>query len=147
MSLFDEMFELMDSSRDEGGKGNGEREGSLGVGDIIRLHGRNRVAADPAGWSFAAMEWWTTWLLLQRGGRVWKEDLRSMYDGTLFWKIREQRMKEDGWRQGYGWKDWVEGVGSHGTWKTWEVEEQQKPGHTPVVEEAQKVGNATVGEL
>ena len=141
------MFDRMDSTGDEGAKGTGQGEGSLGVGDIIRLHGRNRVAADPAGWSFAAMEWWTTWLLLQKEGRVWKEDLRALYDGTLFWKIREERTKEQGWRQGYGWKDWVDGVGNNGTWKTWEVKEKQEVEHTWEVEETQKVGNATIREL
>lgn len=100
------------------------REGSLGVEDLVRLHARNRVAADPAGWSFAAMEWWTTWLLLQRDGRVWKEDLRAMYDGTLFWKIREERMKgEDRWTQGYGWRDWTDTLWYNGTWKTWELDD------------------------
>jgi peroxygenase len=60
LPLFDEMFEKLDSS----GTGN------LGVGDLFALFKRDRVAADPAGWSFAFMEWWTTWLLLQRDGRV-----------------------------------------------------------------------------
>ena len=123
--LFDEMFEKMDSSvggMDMDGK---ETEGSLGVADIFRLHGRNRVAADPAGWSFAAMEWWTTWLLLQKNGRLWKEDLRAVYDGTLFWKIRDERTKDGGWRQGYGWRDWLWGMQEHRTWKIWEVEGKQ----------------------
>lgn len=131
--LFDEMFEKMDSSNHvveiegatESTNTTGlEKEGSLGVGDLVRLHARNRVAADPAGWSFAAMEWWTTWLLLQRDGRVWKEDLRAMYDGTLFWRIREERIKgEGGWTQGYGWKDWTDTLWYNGTWKTWELGE------------------------
>ncbi|KAL8724944.1 MAG: hypothetical protein Q9181_006604 [Wetmoreana brouardii] len=128
LRLFDEMFDKMDSrsanKRGCGGQEDG-KDGSLGVGDLIRLHARNRVAADPAGWSFAAMEWWTTWLLLQREGRVWKEDLRAMYDGTLFWKIRDDRMKTEGWRQGYGWQDWVDTVWHNGTWKTWEVDGTQ----------------------
>ncbi|KAI4115020.1 MAG: hypothetical protein LQ338_006002 [Usnochroma carphineum] len=130
LPLFDEMFAKMDSSsvdqqRDcEGNKT--QREGSLGVGDLVRLHARNRVAADPAGWSFAAMEWWTTWLLLQRDGRLWKEDLRAVYDGTLFWKIRDDRLKREGWNQGYGWKDWAGTLWHNGTWKTWEVGKTQE---------------------
>lgn len=105
------------------------RESSLGVEDLVRLHARNRVAADPAGWSFAAMEWWTTWLLLQRDGRVWKEDLRAMYDGTLFWSIRDERMKQDdGWTQGYGWRDWRDTLWYNGTWKTWELGDPQRIG-------------------
>ncbi|KAL8698348.1 MAG: hypothetical protein Q9201_006628 [Fulgogasparrea decipioides] len=129
LSLFDEMFAKMDSrsASGQGGGGgqDGGKEASLGVGDLVRLHARNRVAADPAGWSFAAMEWWTTWLLLQREGRVWKGDLRAMYDGTLFWKIRDNRMKSEGWRQGYGWQDWLGTLWHNGTWKTWEVDGTQ----------------------
>lgn len=125
--LFDEMFAKMDSSAAEHDQRdcNGtqkEKEGSLGVGDLLRLHKRTRVAADPAGWSFAAMEWWTTWLLLQRDGRVWKEDLRAMYDGTLFWRIREERERSrEGWTQGYGFGEWAGTLWRNGTWKTWEV--------------------------
>ncbi|KAL8836146.1 MAG: hypothetical protein Q9170_003039 [Blastenia crenularia] len=133
VQLFDEMFEKMDSSVADQGSGLGDdgktRDGSLGVGDLVRLHARNRVAADPAGWSFAAMEWWTTWLLLQRDGRVWKEDLRAMYDGTLFWKIRDERLvKQEGWTQGYGWRDWAGTMWNNGTWKTWEVGSKRKVG-------------------
>lgn len=98
---FEEMFARFD------GTGKGE---SLGVGDLFRLIAKNRVVADPAGWSFAFMEWSTTWLLLQREGRVWKEDLRQCYDGTLFWRIREARSRDaGGWRQGYGWTDFFKG--------------------------------------
>ena len=71
--------------------------------------GRNRLAADPAGWTFAVMEWFTTWVLLQRDGRVWKEDLRQCYDGTLFWRLKRER--EDGVvsKLGYGVKEsWID---------------------------------------
>ncbi|KAL8714468.1 MAG: hypothetical protein Q9220_001801 [cf. Caloplaca sp. 1 TL-2023] len=123
LQLFDEMFEKMDTNEIETGSDATAKEESLGVEDLIRLHARNRVAADPAGWSFAAMEWWTTWLLLQRDGRVWKEDLRAMYDGTLFWKIRDEgRTKKEGWTQGYGWQDWMSTLWYNGTWKTWDVD-------------------------
>ena len=98
------MFEAMFAKFD------GTGTGSLGVADLWRLLGKNRVAADPAGWSFAFMEWWTTWLLLQRGGRVWKDDLRRCYDGTLFWTIREERAKGKAWRQGYGLMDFAKAV-------------------------------------
>lgn len=122
-SLLDEMFQRMDSNvaENETLADMEDREASLGVGDLFRLHAKNRVAADPAGWSFAAMEWWTTWLLLQKDGRIWEKDLRAMYDGTLFWTIRDERRKEAGWRQGYGWKDWATTLWNNGTWKSWEV--------------------------
>ncbi|KAL8952767.1 MAG: hypothetical protein Q9183_007374 [Haloplaca sp. 2 TL-2023] len=127
--LFDEIFERMDTQGNvtDQACNNGESVwgGSLGVDDLVRLHGRNRVAADPAGWSFAAMEWWTTWLLLQKDGRVWEEDLKAMYDGSLFFKIRDQRNKQGGWNQGYGWTDWARTLWNNGTWKTWEVAQSQ----------------------
>ena len=129
-ALFDEMHERTDSSlpavEDRQHNDTMRREGALGVGELIRLHARNRVAADPAGWSFAAMEWWTTWLLLQREGKVWEDDLKGMYDGSLFWRIKDERMKDTGWRQGYGWQDWYRGLRDHGTWKTWEVENEHE---------------------
>ena len=132
--LFDEVFEKMDSSSvdvptridNTTSLENNRREPSLGVGDLFRLHAKNRVAVDPAGWSFAAMEWWTTWLLLQRDGRLWKEDLRSIYDGTLFWRMREEREKNGQRRQGYGWQDWLGGLWNNGTWKTWEIRHKDR---------------------
>ncbi|KAL9596833.1 MAG: hypothetical protein Q9219_005547 [cf. Caloplaca sp. 3 TL-2023] len=134
--LFDEMFARMDASGasrkgddgDDFGAGRAKEGSSLGVGDLWRLHARNRVAADPAGWSFAAMEWWTTWLLLQRDGRIWKEDLRDMYDGSLFWRIRDKRMTkgDEGCTQGYGWREWINSLWNNGTWKTWEVDSTEE---------------------
>lgn len=113
LQLFDEMFEKLDSSG----------TGSLGVADLFSLIKKDRVAADPAGWSFAFMEWGTTWLLLQRHGRVWKDDLRQCYDGSLFWRIREDRANGRIEAQGYGWHEFFTGLSSHGTWKVWEHDE------------------------
>jgi peroxygenase len=79
--------------------------GGLGIAELLELVRNDRVALDVAGWTFAYMEWGTTWLLLQKGGKVWKEDLRQAYDGTLFWRIEEEIRSGRGWRQGYGWKE------------------------------------------
>ncbi|CAM1511354.1 Fc.00g088670.m01.CDS01 [Cosmosporella sp. VM-42] len=78
---FDQLFERFDSSG----------AGGLTASDLSDLWRKDRCAADPAGWSFAAMEWWTTWVLLQKDGLVWKDDLRACYDGSLFWKIKQER--------------------------------------------------------
>lgn len=71
------------------------------------------------------MELWTTWLLLQRNGRVWKDDLRGCYDGTLFWKISEdvsmRKKGGTGWDKGYGVGDFFDGVCRLGTWRNWEA--------------------------
>lgn len=95
VQFFEDMFIEYDSAK----------TGSLGASDLLRMVGRNRVAADPAGWSFAAMEWGTTWLLLQREGRVWKEDLRECYNGTLFWRLKEERESGVEPQMGYGWRE------------------------------------------
>lgn len=93
--MFEEMFEEFDSSG----------RGGLSPRDLLRMIGNNRVAADPAGWTFAAMEWSTTWLLLQKDGRVWKEDLKQCYNGSLFWRLKEEREHGKGAVKGYGPKD------------------------------------------
>ena len=111
-ALYEELFDKFD----------GSGTGSLGVSELFWLLKKDRVAADPAGWSFAFMEWGTTWLLLQKGGRVWKEDLRQCYDGSLFWRIRHERLEGEGWPQGYGWREFVNSVGAGKSWKTWEHE-------------------------
>lgn len=108
--IFEDLFAQLDR----------EGVGGLGVEDLIWLLKKDRVAADPAGWSFAFMEWWTTWLLLQRDGRVWKEDLRALYDGSLFWQIREERMQGRDVRRGYGPEDFFKSIVSNGTWRSWE---------------------------
>ncbi|KAJ3531378.1 hypothetical protein NM208_g8905 [Fusarium decemcellulare] len=78
---FDQLFDRFDSFG----------VGGLTAEDLLNLWTKNRCAADPAGWSFAFMEWWTTWMLLQKDGLVWKDDLRACYDGSLFWKIKHER--------------------------------------------------------
>lgn len=51
------------------------------------------------------MEWATTWLLLQKGGRVQKEDLRQCYEGSLFWRLAQERRDGVPSELGYGWSD------------------------------------------
>ncbi|GAQ09865.1 probable peroxygenase 3 [Aspergillus lentulus] len=88
---FEDMFAKYDRDQD----------GALTLGELFEMMHGNRCAADPFGWGAAFFEWGTTWLLIQRDGRVYKEDLRGVYDGSIFWKIREER-KKGGWKQGYG---------------------------------------------
>ncbi|KAI1387413.1 Caleosin-domain-containing protein [Hypoxylon trugodes] len=108
---FDHVFDRFDTSG----------TGGLSVGDLAELLKKDRCAADPAGWSFAFMEWWTTWLLLQKDGRVWKDDLRACYEGSLFWKISEERSKGKEWQKGYGVIEFLNGMLSSGTWRYWEI--------------------------
>jgi peroxygenase len=106
---FDSMFDRWDL----------DRVGGLSAEQMWNMWKKNRLAADVAGWCFAFMELWTTWLLLQRDGRVWKDDLMACYDGTIFWKIAE-KVRKDEWKQGYGIGDFFEGILLGGTWKNWE---------------------------
>ncbi|KAF5599989.1 hypothetical protein FPANT_2866 [Fusarium pseudoanthophilum] len=80
---FEQMFQRFDTS------GNG----GLTAEDLWRLWAKDRCAADPAGWTFAFMEWWTTYVLLQEDGVVKRDDLRACYDGSLFWRIKDDREK------------------------------------------------------
>lgn len=61
-----------------------EADGTLTLGELFHLMQRNRTARDPFGAVAAWFEWVTTWLLLQRGGRIHKEDMRRMYDVGVF---------------------------------------------------------------
>jgi hypothetical protein len=54
--------------------------GSLSAGELWHMIKGHRLAADPFGWGAAIFEFGTTWLLLQKDGRVSKEDLRQTYD-------------------------------------------------------------------
>ncbi|KAI0377061.1 Caleosin-domain-containing protein [Hypomontagnella monticulosa] len=109
---FNRMFDRFDRSG----------TGGLDVGDLAELLKKDRCAADPAGWCFAFMEWWTTWLLLQKNGRVWKDDLRACYEGILFWKISEERSKGAKRQKGYEMDELLKGLWINGTWKYWETQ-------------------------
>jgi peroxygenase len=118
---FEEMFSRWDV----------DRRGGLTAEQVFAMWKKNRLAADVAGWCFAFMEMCTTWLLLQRDGRVWKEDLRGCYDGTLFWTISEA-VKKGEWKQGYGIEDFFEGMVQGGTWKKWELKKPENKEHSKV---------------
>lgn len=112
---FDAMFERWDI----------DGCGGLSADQMWHMWKKNRLAADVAGWCFAFMELWTTWLLLQRDGRVWKDDLRGCYNGTLFWSISE-KVQKGKWDQGYGFSDFFDGMMKGGSWRNWELKERQK---------------------
>lgn len=38
------------------------------------------LIANVVQWGAALFEWGTTWLLIQKDGKVYKEDLRAVYD-------------------------------------------------------------------
>ncbi|KAB8290428.1 hypothetical protein EYC80_010860 [Monilinia laxa] len=47
-----------------------------------------RGIMDPVGWGGASFEWLATWILLwPEDGRIKKEDIRRIYDGSLFYEV------------------------------------------------------------
>ncbi|KAJ5981496.1 hypothetical protein N7522_013917 [Penicillium canescens] len=91
-----QLFENLFSKWDKDG------DGALTLRELFQLMHGHRCVADPFGWSAALFEWGTTWLLIQKDSKVYKEDLRAVYDGSLFWRIREARQTPTGWAQGWG---------------------------------------------
>jgi len=61
-------------------------------GETISYLKGQRCIMDPVGWGGAIFEWLATWLLLWPGdGRLMKEDVRRVYDGSLFYEIADRR--------------------------------------------------------
>ncbi|KAF3011281.1 hypothetical protein E8E15_000185 [Penicillium rubens] len=90
--LFEDLFSKWDKDGD----------GALTLRELFQLMHGHRCAADPFGWGAAFFEWGTTWILIQKDNKVNREDLRAVYDGSLFWKVREARKTPTGWTQGWG---------------------------------------------
>jgi len=83
---FEEIFSKYDS----------DHKGGLNFKDITRLIQGNANAGDPFGWIASFIEWGTLYLLCAKDGIVVKEDLRTCYDGTLFFKVAESKEKRQG---------------------------------------------------
>jgi peroxygenase len=53
-----------------------------------------RCIADPIGWGGAFFEWIATYIMLwPEDGRMMKEDIRGIYDGSIFYTIAARREK------------------------------------------------------
>ncbi|CAG8771457.1 423_t:CDS:2, partial [Dentiscutata erythropus] len=89
-----EKFEEMFSKYDREGKG------GLSFSDIRRLIHGNANALDPFGWLSTIIEFGFLFLLCAQNGVISKEDLRSQYDGSLFYRAAE-REKERKSRNSY----------------------------------------------
>ncbi|KAG0238218.1 hypothetical protein BGW42_006498 [Actinomortierella wolfii] len=63
--------------------------------DVVRMLKGQRVAADPFGWFAAFFEWFATYLLLwPEDGIMRKDDIRRVYDGSIFFERAARRSKE-----------------------------------------------------
>ena len=67
-------FEDLFSKFDRGNKA------ALSAGELWNIMSANRVAVDPFGWFASVFEFGVTFLLVQKDGKVDKEDLRRIYD-------------------------------------------------------------------
>lgn len=68
-----------------------ERE-YLTLGDVWRVMKGQRCIADPVGWGGAFFEWIATYIMLwPADGRMMKEDVRGVYDGSIFYRLAERR--------------------------------------------------------
>ncbi|KAF8349281.1 Caleosin [Amanita rubescens] len=58
----------------------------------IRMVYGNRDVFDPFGWVAAVFEWGTTYIMLWPvDGKVKKEDVKAVYDGSIFYSIAAKR--------------------------------------------------------
>ncbi|KAM9874677.1 hypothetical protein VDGL01_11234 [Verticillium dahliae] len=70
-------------------------EDYLTIRDIVNLLNGQRMIADPIGWGGAMFEWLATYIMLwPEDGKMKKEDIRRIYDGSIFFTIAERRARE-----------------------------------------------------
>ncbi|KAH9944700.1 Caleosin related protein-domain-containing protein [Amylocystis lapponica] len=75
----------------------GEGKDCLTKQDICNALAGQRLLMDPFGWVGAVFEWTSLYLVLwPEDGMVRKEDVRRVYDGSLFYEIAELRQKGKG---------------------------------------------------
>ncbi|KAK9350930.1 Caleosin related protein-domain-containing protein [Lipomyces doorenjongii] len=74
---------------------------SLTLSELFLLMHGQRSVLDPFGWCASILEFSTTWLLIQKDRKIQKEDLRKVYDGSLFWDIEAKRRNGTGWDKGF----------------------------------------------
>ncbi|RYP55207.1 hypothetical protein DL768_000201 [Monosporascus sp. mg162] len=62
------------------------------IWDFWALMKGQRCIADPIGWGGAFFEWLATYLFLwPADGKMMKEDIRGIYDGSIFYKVANRR--------------------------------------------------------
>ncbi|EPQ60216.1 Caleosin-domain-containing protein [Gloeophyllum trabeum ATCC 11539] len=64
----------------------------LTVWDTVRAIVGQRCILDPVGWGAVVFEWLATWILLRpRDWVIRKEQVRGVYDGSIFWNLAAER--------------------------------------------------------
>ncbi|CAO2653840.1 Nn.00g105730.m01.CDS01 [Neocucurbitaria sp. VM-36] len=66
----------------------------LTIWDVSNVLKGQRCIADPIGWGGALFEWVATYIMLwPQDGRMMKEDIRGIYDGSIFYTLAARREK------------------------------------------------------
>lgn len=79
---FEEIFSKWDKDNDE----------KLSLADILQLNTDLARAYDFFGWFFSMFRWFLVWLLCANDvGLISREQLRAIYDGSLFYTIEKNR--------------------------------------------------------
>lgn len=94
-----------DGGPDQAPTGDPTKKG-LTYRDVLRGWNAQRRVLDPIGWSAEFLEWSATYLLLwPEDGIMRKEDVRRVYDGSIFWdlaeKLEREKMRKLGRPEGY----------------------------------------------
>ncbi|KAL2426895.1 putative peroxygenase 3 [Exophiala dermatitidis] len=67
---------------------------SLNFWDMVRQINGQRLVSDPIGWGGAIFEWSVTYIMLwPEDGEMRKEDIRRVFDGSLFYTIAARRAR------------------------------------------------------
>ncbi|KAG8989608.1 hypothetical protein FRB93_003580 [Tulasnella sp. JGI-2019a] len=68
---------------------------SLSFWQTMALYRGNFDPFDPSGWTANALEWVATYLLLwPEDGRMKKEDVKGVFNGTIFYKIADENKQK-----------------------------------------------------
>ncbi|KAH8928580.1 caleosin domain-containing protein [Atractiella rhizophila] len=66
----------------------------LSLGDTVRMVYGQRCVMDFFGMFAAVFEWLAAWILLwPSDGVIKKEDVRGIYDGSFFYRVRDEKQK------------------------------------------------------
>jgi peroxygenase len=73
----------------------GDADGTMGRKQLWTAVSARMALWDPIGWGGAMFEWLATWLLFWPGdGRLSREQVRGVYDGSVFFEIARGRGRE-----------------------------------------------------
>jgi peroxygenase len=66
------------------------------IWDVTELMKGQRCIMDPVGWGAQFFEWLATYILLwPEDGRMSKEDIRGVYDGSIFFRLAAKRSRKN----------------------------------------------------